>query len=56
MDFISKYVPATYKDVFNGGPELIYSYTTNSSGLPVNGLGKDKNSGELIATVTYHYQ
>jgi len=55
LDFISKYLPAGSKDIFYA-PDLTYSYTTNSLGLPVKGLGKEKTTGELETSITYSYK
>jgi hypothetical protein len=55
LDFISKYLPAASKDIFYA-PDLVYSYTANSLGLPVKGLAKDRTTGELEKSVTYNYQ
>ena len=54
-DFISKNVPATYKDSF-GDIDFTYTFTTNSSGLPVKALTKDRTTGTVVGSITYNYQ
>ena len=55
VDFISKNSPATSKDDFNG-INLEYSYTTNSAGLPLKVLAKDRGTGIVVGSLVYNYQ